>query len=122
MGYFSRLACEHACREDRSYPSPEIQLVCRILELEGRLTELSEVGFAFSDDRLSAQEIETVLPEHLSRAKDLYTALAIAKQELLRMEEQEMDNGGPAEQEPPYHQLEFNITDMLNTGPLLRAA
>lgn len=121
MGYFSRLACEHACREDRSYPSPEIQLICRIMELEGRLAELSEVGFAFSDDRLSAQEIETALPEHLSRAKDLYTALAIAKQELLHMEE-EMDNGGPAEQESPYHQLEFNIADTLNTGPLLRAA
>lgn len=122
MGYFSRLACEHACRKDRSYPSPESLLICRIMELKGRLADLSKAGYAFSDDRLSAQEIETALPEHLSRAKDLYTALAIAKQELLRMEEQGMDNGNPAEQEPPYHQLEFNITDTLNTGPLLRAA
>lgn len=118
MGYFSRLACELACKEDKSYPPPETQLICRIMELKGRLAELSETGFISSDDRLSEQEIETVLPEHLSQARDLYRALEIAQRQLLRMV---ANNEEPQEPEMP-HQLEFDINDTIDTNPLKRAA
>lgn len=85
MGYFSNLAlekAEQAVFEDLSYPSPEMQLQWRIEELFLRLEELHYESFDYSDCRLSRNDIEYALPEHLSNVDDIITAIAIAKYKL----------------------------------------
>ena len=85
MGYFSNLALEkeeQAVFEDLSYPSPEMQLQWRIEDLFLRLEELHPESFNYSDCRLSRNDIEYVLPEHLSNVNDIITAIAIAKYKL----------------------------------------
>lgn len=122
MGYFSRLACAFVCREDRSYPSPQRQLTLRIQELEDRLDEpAGSCGIRY-DERVSAQELGSVLPEHLHRTRDLYAALAIAKRELLFLEPEPETDGGESPEAAIPGQIEFDITDMLDASAPVQAA
>ena len=89
MGYFSELLAEMSCGEDCSYPSPRRQLSLRIEELDNRLAELAGSGGIFEDRRLSPQEIDCALPEHLFRAEDVCRAKAFAEEALLLMESEE---------------------------------
>lgn len=87
MGYFSRLALSSEYVEDRSYPSPQMQLALRIEDLESRLSELSENLHNHNDgSRLSLQEIKYADPKFFSRAEDIIKAIEAAKCELSRAE------------------------------------
>ena len=85
MGYFSEMATiEPDYEEDHSYPTPELQLIWRLEDLERRLEELnSGMGIKkFGDCRLSKQEVEYALPEDLSEIEDIVYAIDVAREKL----------------------------------------
>lgn len=94
MVYFSELSLELQYEKDqldRSYPSPEQQIVWRIEDLKRRLIELGMVcpsdeivcGY---DDISRASSVEYSLPECLNSIKDVLIALAVAYRKLHDLE------------------------------------
>lgn len=94
MGYCSELNLELQYEKDqldRSYPSPEKQIVWRIEDLKSRLIELGMVcpsdeivcGY---DDISRASSVEYSLPECLNSIKDVLIALAVAYRKLHDLE------------------------------------
>lgn len=94
MGYFSELNLELQYEKselDRSYLSPEQQIVWRIEDLKSRLIELGMVcpsdeivcGY---DDISRASSVEYSLPECLASTKDVLIALAAAYRKLHDLE------------------------------------
>ena len=91
MGYYSGQAIEGAYHEDRSYPSPELQLKWRIEDLRLRLTLMSGVGFNnyFKNEtfcRYSKDELAYIPPECFITVSDIIDALAIAEETLASLE------------------------------------
>lgn len=94
MGYFSELNLELQYEKgelDRSYPSPEQQIVWRIEDLKSRLIELGmvcqsdEIVYGY-DDISRAASVEYSLPECLASTKDVLIALAAAYRKLHNLE------------------------------------
>lgn len=96
MGYYSELAIEDTCREDYSYPSPEMQLRWRIEDLESRLEDIvgGSCGITahyYMGCRFSKEDLAYAPPEYFSRASDIITAISIAEEKLIAMEAAEAD-------------------------------
>ncbi|MED9914103.1 MAG: hypothetical protein UE499_04235 [Acutalibacteraceae bacterium] len=96
MGYYSELAIEDTCREDYSYPSPEMQLRWRIEDLESRLEDIVGGSYGITAHyymgcRFSKEDLAYAPPEYFSRASDIITAISIAEEKLIAMEAAEAD-------------------------------
>lgn len=94
-----------AHEEDRSYPSPIVQLLWRIEDLETRLSELYEKDCGIScSSRISEKEIEYVSPKCFFDTRDIITAIEIAKQKIFLLLAEEASQ----EQTNSFVQLEFS--------------
>lgn len=96
MGYYSELAIEDTCREDYSYPSPEMQLRWRIEDLKSRLEDIVGGSYGITAHyymgcRFSKEDLAYASPEYFSRASDIITAISIAEEKLIAMEAAEAD-------------------------------
>lgn len=84
MGYYSNLALE--CLEldyDRSYPTPEKQLLWRLDDLYDRLDFLTEAGASYnSRTRLSDDDIRYAVPNYFEHIADVENAIELAMSEL----------------------------------------
>ena len=84
MGYYSNLALE--CLEldyDRSYPTPEKQLLWRLDDLYDRLDCLTEAGASYnSRTRLSDDDIRYAVPNYFEHIADVENAIELAMSEL----------------------------------------
>ena len=84
MGYYSNLALE--CLEldyDRSYPTPEKQLLWRLDDLYDRLDFLTEAGASYnSRTRLSDDDIRYAVPNYFDNISDIERAIELAMSEL----------------------------------------
>lgn len=79
MGYFSDFERE----EDRSYPSPEKQLLWRLDDLRNQLEFLIEEGACYrSGIRLSDTDIRYAIPEYFDTIADVERAIMLAKEDL----------------------------------------
>lgn len=91
MGYYSELAIEDTCREDYSYPSPEMQLWWRIEDLKIRLKEIAGGSYGvtahyYMGCRFSKEDLAYTPPEYFSRVTDIMAAISIAEEKLALME------------------------------------
>ena len=122
MGYYSELAIEDAYHEDRSYPSPELQLKWRIEDLRSRLGDISMghygiTSHCFMGCRFSRDDLAYTPPEFFSRVSDIMDALAIAEDRLAAMEaeeaeQREIENSKTNTEEYPG---QLTIWDILHT-------
>ena len=79
MGYFSNFERE----EDRSYPSPEQQLLWRLDDLKKQLEFLIEEGACYrSSIRLSDTDIRYVIPEDFDTISDVERAIMLVEHDL----------------------------------------
>lgn len=79
MGYFSHFERE----EDRSYPSPEKQLLWRLDDLRNQLEFLFEEGACYrSSIRLSDTDIRYVIPEDFDTILDAERAIMLVEHDL----------------------------------------
>lgn len=85
MGYFSNLAInDDDIYEDNSYPSPERQLLWRIVDLNSRLEELTSCGAELNNGYIyDENDIRYALPEHLTDIYKVERAIELAKEDLL---------------------------------------
>ena len=96
MGYYSELAIEDTCREDYSYPSPEMQLRWRIEDIKRRLEDIVGGSYGITAHyymgcRFSKEDLAYAPPEYFSRASDIITAISIAEEKLIAMKAAEAD-------------------------------
>lgn len=92
MGYFSQLALAndfYGNRPDTSFPTPVMVLKWRVMDLESRLLELMDKKSGFEGSVIPKEVIHYVLPEHLTRIKDVELAIELAKQKI----DEEMSTG-----------------------------
>ena len=84
MGYYSNLALErHECDCDKSYPTPEKQLLWRLDDLYDRLDFLVETGASYnSGTRLSDDDISYAVPNYFDNISDIERAIELAMSEL----------------------------------------
>ena len=76
MGYFSRLAMQMLDDdEDRSYPSEEMTLKIRLQDLLTRKEELESQGLYTRKYMVSLEDIDTILPQHISNVHDVNAAI-----------------------------------------------
>ena len=76
MGYFSRLAMQMLDDdEDRSYPSEEMTLKIRLQDLLTRKEELESQGLYTRKYMVSQEDIDTILPQHISSVHDVNAAI-----------------------------------------------
>lgn len=80
MGYYSDLAQKHIDSDyDRSYPSPEEQLLCRIDDLNSRREELTESDALYRGwTRLTDNDIRYAIPECFETIYDVERAIELA--------------------------------------------
>ena len=86
MGWFSNLSINVASSYwpvDRSYPSPEEQLLWRYEDLLSRREELYMRGSP-GDSGLLIDDIRYMLPEHLCSLGDVEAAIELAADDLMR--------------------------------------
>lgn len=91
MGYYSELAIDDSYHEDRSYPSPELQLKWRIEDLRSRLEEISTGNYgitahSFMGCQFSRDDLAYIPPEYISNERDIIAAIAIAEEKLAFVE------------------------------------
>lgn len=96
MGYYSELAIDGAYYEDRSYPSPELQLKWRLEDLRSRLKDISmgKIGITahcFIGCRYSKDDLAYTTPEYFFRESDIMDAIAMAEERLASMEAEEAE-------------------------------
>ncbi len=84
MGYFSGLAIELAVdRPDRSYVTPERQLLWRLEDLEKRLEELQAQGAPYSNAAHYMEvDLRYGLPASFKSVWDVEEAIRLAKENL----------------------------------------
>ena len=76
MGYFSRLAMQMVDEDgDRSYPSEEMTLKIRLQDLLTRKEELESQGLYTRKYMVSLEDIDTILPQHISNVHDVNAAI-----------------------------------------------
>ena len=96
MGYYSELAIEDTCREDYSYPSPEMQLRCRIKDLQSQLEDIARGNYGviahyYTGCWFSKEDLAYAPPEYFSRASDIMTAISVVEERLTAMEAEESE-------------------------------
>ena len=106
MGYFSDLAQKHIDFDyDRSYPSPEEQILWRLDDLNYRLEELTEKDAPYRGwERLTDNDIRYAVPEYFESIADVERAIELALEDLknkydieiseLDSEQEELFDGG----------------------------
>ena len=83
MSYFSRFAEKLYCKDDYSYPSPEMQLVFRIADLQSMLCNLSTVNRpSDKSQRLSDEDLRYVPVGQLRSTADIKKAIGLAVSDL----------------------------------------
>lgn len=84
MGYYSNLALERLEVDyDRSYPTPEKQLLFRLDDLYDRLNILAQIGDSYSDrTKLSDNDIRYAVPSYFNNISDVEKAIELAMDEL----------------------------------------
>lgn len=84
MGYYSNLALERLeCDCDKSYPTPEKQLLWRLDDLYDTLDFLVETGASYnSGTRLSDDDISYAVPNYFDNISDIERAIELAMSEL----------------------------------------
>ena len=106
MGYFSDLAQKYIDFDyDRSYPSPEEQLLWRLDDLNYKLEELTEKDAPYRGwERLTDNDIRYAIPEYFENIADVESAIELAFEDLknkydieiseLDSEQEEVFDGG----------------------------
>ena len=106
MGYFSDLAQKYIDFDyDRSYPSPEEQLLWRLDDLNYKLEELTEKDAPYRGwERLTDNDIRYAIPEYFENIADVERAIELAFEDLknkydieiseLDSEQEEVFDGG----------------------------
>lgn len=106
MGYFSDLAQKYIDFDyDRSYPSPEEQLLWRLDDLNYKLEELTEKDAPYRGwERLTDNDIRYAIPEYFENIEDVERAIELALEDLknkydieiseLDSEQEELFDGG----------------------------
>lgn len=106
MGYFSDLAQKYIDFDyDRSYPSPEEQLLWRLDDLNYKLEELTEKDAPYRGwERLTDNDIRYAIPEYFENIGDVERAIELALEDLknkydieiseLDSEQEEIFDGG----------------------------
>lgn len=84
MGYYSNLLLERLESDyDRSYPTPEKQLLWRLDDLYDRLDVLIETGASYSGGiQLSDNDIRYAIPSYFENISDIERAIELAMAEL----------------------------------------
>lgn len=84
MGFFSNFALEDMEYDfDRSYPSPEEQLLWRLDDLNAKLDELKASDSHFRDcTRLTDNDIRYAIPEYFDSIADVERAIELAVYDL----------------------------------------
>ena len=84
MGYFSELAQEYMDYDfDRSYPSPEQQLLWRLDDLNDKLAELKRLDAPYRTwTRLSDDDIRYANPEYFDHIEVVEKAIELAADDL----------------------------------------
>lgn len=84
MGYFSDLAQKYIDFDyDRSYPSPEEQLLWRLDDLNYKLEELTEKDAPYRGrGRLTDNDIRYAIPEYFENIADVERAIELALEDL----------------------------------------
>ena len=84
MGYYSNLSLERLESDyDRSYPTPEKQLLWRLDDLYDRLDVLIETGASYvGDGRLDDNDIRYAIPSYFQNISDVERAIELAMNEL----------------------------------------
>ena len=84
MGYFSDLAQKYIDFDyDRSYPSPEEQLLWRLDDLNYKLEELTEKDAPYRGwERLTDNDIRYAIPEYFEKIADVERAIELALEDL----------------------------------------
>ena len=106
MGYFSDLAQKYIDFDyDRSYPSPEEQLLWRLDDLNYKLEELTEKDAPYRGwERLTDNDIRYAIPGYFENIADVERAIELALEDLknkydieiseLDSEQEEVFDGG----------------------------
>lgn len=84
MGYFSDLAQKYIDFDyDRSYPSPEEQLLMRLDDLNYKLEELTEKDASYRGwERLTDNDIRYSIPEYFENIADVERAIELTLEDL----------------------------------------
>lgn len=100
MGYFSDLSIHFS--DDLSYPSPEIQLRCRIEDLFMRLLKVSfeEKSTQETGDCFSQEDYCYADPKYFKSERDIIIAIAMARHKLASYQ-QELCDPAPIREELP---------------------
>ena len=80
MGYYFKLGKKYIdFGDDRSYPSPEEQLLWRLDELTYKKEELIEKGASYrGPNRLTEDDVRFFLPEYFKSVSDVERAIELA--------------------------------------------
>lgn len=84
MGYYSNLALERLEVDyDRSYATPEKQLIFRLDDLYDRLDILAQIGDSYSArTKLSDNDIRYAVPSYFNNISDVERAIELVMDEL----------------------------------------
>lgn len=84
MGYFSDLAQKYIDFDyDRSYPSPEEQLLWRLDDLNYKLEELTEKDAPYRGwEQFTDNDIRYAMPEYFENIEDVERAIELALEDL----------------------------------------
>jgi len=119
MGYFSELAQKYIDLDyDRSYPSPEEQLLWRLDDLNYKLEELTEKDAPYRGwERLTDNDIRYAIPEYFENIADVERAIELAIEDLKNKYEidvlEECDN--KAMELDEVAEMQISLFDILRT-------
>ena len=83
MEYFAKFAAPYGEQEDRSYPSPDYQLLWRLDDLQDRYDALSRDGAPYRNGVcLSRDELRFALPTDLETVGEVEAAIRLAQEDL----------------------------------------
>lgn len=101
MGYFSDLAQKYIEFDyDRSYPSPEEQLLWRLDDLNYKLEELTEKDAPYRGwERLTDNDIRYAIPEYFETIADVERAIELALEDLKNKYDIEISESDSAQEE-----------------------
>ena len=101
MGYFSDLARKYIDFDyDRSYPSPEEQLLWRLDDLNYKLEELTEKDAPYRGwERLTDNDIRYAIPEYFESIADVERAIELALEDLKNKYDIEIPDKTPVQED-----------------------
>ena len=100
MGYFSQAAVNATGREERSYPSPVLQLEWRLEDLSDRLKEIDS-GAGEYRARHTEDDLAYALPKDLPTREAVLAAIEVARSRLGRSDLNAVPAENAASEEKP---------------------